>query len=177
MVQFSLSNGGGLLVFSPGDVTELVMSHMGRQNVMDSNSSTLVLSLATSLTKLYSNSTRPKILPEITLLMNYLTDALLPPIVLPEIAVFAPEILHQPLTKPFHDIIISNPELLFEYFGFLAQTKQRYSITWTPQNVQRWMLCILIALGTPEAGMSFQGAIDFLVFPQVNGLILDTSSQ
>lgn len=99
--------------------------------------------------------------------MNYLTAALLPPIVLPEMAAFAPEILCQPLTKPFQEIIISNPELLFEYFGFLAQTMPRYSVTWTVPNVQRWMLCILVALGIPEGGMSFQGAIDFLVFPSL----------
>src|SRR5215471_6967925 len=107
MVQFSLSNGGGLLVFSPGDVTDLVTSHIGRQNVMESNSSTLLLSLTTSLTKIYSNKTRPEILQEITLLMNYLTDVLLPSAVLPEMATFLPEILHQPIIKPFHDIIIS----------------------------------------------------------------------
>jgi hypothetical protein len=177
MAQFSLSNGGGLLIFPPGDVTELVTSHIGRQNVMDSNSSTLLLSLATSLTKLYSNTSRPEILPEISLLMNYLTDTLLPPTALPEMATFAPEILHAPLTKPFHDIILSNPELLFEYFGFLAHTMQRYSITWTPQNVQRWMLCILISLGIPEGGMSFQGAIDFLVLLCINELMSDKSAQ
>ena len=155
-------------MFSPGDVTELITSHLSRQNAVDSNSSTLLLSLAASLSKLYTNTTRPEIVPEIKLLMDYLTDTLLPPIILPEMEIFAPEILHQPLIKPFHDIIISNPELLFEYFGFLEQTMHRYSITWTTQNVQRWMLCVLVSLGIPEGGMSFQGAIDFLVLLGIN---------
>jgi hypothetical protein len=163
MVQFSLSNAGGLLVFSPDDVTELITSHLSPQNAMNSNSSTLLLSLATSLTKIYSNKGRQDITPQITLLMNYLTDSLLPSIVLPEMEIFAPEILHQSLVRVFDHIIVSNPELLFEYFGFLVQTMSRYSSTWTQHNVQRWMLCILVSLGIPEGGMSFQGATDFLV--------------
>src|SRR5208337_974238 len=112
MVQFSLSNAGGLLVFSPDDVTELITSHLNQQNAMNSNSSTLFLSLATSLTKIYSNKGRQDITPQITLLMNYLTDSLLPSIVLPEMKTFAPEILHQSLVRVFDHIIVSNPELL-----------------------------------------------------------------
>jgi len=166
MIQVSLLSCGGLLVFSPHDVTELITLHLSQVSVKESNSSTLLFSLATSLTKFFSNKKRRKIVSEVTLLMNYLTDSVLPAIVFPEMPIFAPEILQQQsLIRPFLDIIISNPELLFDYFGFLAQTMRRYSETWTQYNVQRWMLCILISLGTPESGMAFQGAINFLVIP------------
>lgn len=154
------------MLFSPEDVTELITFHLTQQNAMDSNSSTLLFSLATSLTKLYSNTNRPEITPQITLLMNYLTDSLLPLIVLPDMETFSLDMLHQPIVRPLDHIIISNPELLFEYFGFLVQTMPRYSTTWTQQNVQRWMLCILVSLGIPEGGMSFQGSFDFLVVPR-----------
>jgi hypothetical protein len=79
--------------------------------------------------------------------------------------VFLPEILHQPLVTPFHHATIANPELLYQYFEFLSKTMTRYTATWKEELVQRWMLCILISLGNPEGGMSFQGAVEFLVIP------------
>jgi hypothetical protein len=76
-----------------------------------------------------------------------------------------------PLTLPFREITKSNPELLFQYFEFLAQTMSRYSPTWTQDTVQNLLLCILISLGIPEGGMAFQGAVDFLVNSQPISLI------
>jgi hypothetical protein len=152
-------------VFLPEDVTELIVSQVTRDNAMESNSSTLLLSLATSLAKVHSNASRPDIGSHVILLMNHLTDSLLPPVAFPEMETFRPELLQDPRSAAFRMVTTSNPELLFEYFGFLAQTISRYSTAWTKENVQRWMLCILVSLGMPEGGMSFQGSIDFLVVP------------
>jgi hypothetical protein len=166
MLQFSLLNGGvGLLVFSPFDVIQMITTHFSRHDAMNSNTSILILSLATSLTKTYSNPARPDISPQIAGLVDHITNSLLPPVVLPEHSL-PPEILEQPLAIPFREITTSNPELLFQYDGFLMQTiMSRYSSTWTHNTIQRVMLSILVALGIPEGGMSFQGAVDFLVRP------------
>jgi hypothetical protein len=163
MIEFALSNGGGLLLFSPEDVTMLVIAQLNANNVLESNSSTLLVSLAGHMTKVYSNKSRCDISPQITELMNHLTDSLLPALVLPEELAFPVELLHQPLIRQFQKLTTSNPELLFEYFNFLAQSMSRYSATWTQNQCQKWMLCILVSLGAPESGMSFLGAIDFLV--------------
>jgi hypothetical protein len=163
IVDFSLLHHGGLLVFSPADVIALITTSVNQQNVMTSNASTLLLSLATSLTKIYSNANRPDISQQITLLMDHLCNTLLPPIHLPEMQHFIPEILQQPTFQPFHALIISSPELISEFFRFISQTMTRSSMTWTQHNVERWMSCVIVSLGYPESGLAFQGATDFLV--------------
>ena len=158
-----MSSGGGLLAFSPEDVTELLTSQINQYTAMTSNSSTLLLSLAKSLTRVFSNTHRPEISSQISILLTHLANCLLPPLSLPKMEIFTPEIMHQSIVSPFRDVATANPELMFEYFNFVAQTMSRYSATWTDNNIQRWMLCILTSLGMPEGGMSFQGSIDFLV--------------
>jgi hypothetical protein len=164
IVDFSLSHHGGLLVFSPADVIALITASITPQNAMTSNASTLLLSLATSLTKTYSNANRPDISPQVTLLMDHLSNTLLPTIHLPEMQHFLPQILEQLMFRPFRLSIISNPEVIFEFFRFVSQTMIRYSVTWSQRNVERWMACILVSLGYPESGLAFQGATDFLVY-------------
>ena len=162
MLQFSLLNGSvGLLTFSPHDATTIIQGHFSRLDAIHSNTSTLLLSLATSLTKTYSNSTRSDISPLIAMLINDTTHAIFPPLPLPKTTTLPPEILEQLV---FRDVITSNPELLYQFFEFIGQTMTRYSTTWTQDAVQTFMLFILVALGIPEGGMSFQGSIDFLVF-------------
>lgn len=163
IVEFSSSRHGGLFVFSPADVPPLIMTIINKQNALSSNASTLLLSLAASVTKAYTNPHRPDVREEIALLMVYLSDCLLPDIYLPDMQHFMPEILQQPIVQPFHTLRISNPEVFSEFFRFLSQTIPRYSVTWGERYVQRWMSCILVALGYPESGLAFQGAIDFLV--------------
>jgi hypothetical protein len=147
------------------DVIALITTSVDAQKAMTSNASTLLLSLATSLTKIYSNSSRPDISQQIAVLMDHFCNALLPDLHLPEMQHFLPEIQHQPIFQPFHNLIISNPEVFSEFFRFISQTMSRYSITWSHKNVERWMSCILVALGYPESGLAFQGATEFLVTP------------
>ena len=90
---------------------------------------------------------------------------------------FLPDILQQIPVIQFREITTANPELLFEYFNFIAHTMARYSTAWDVDYVQRWMLSILVSLGIPEAGMSFQGAIEFLVHQLFRNLTLDNSPQ
>jgi len=154
-----------LLAFSPGDITELITTHLDRSDPLESNTSTLLLSLAQSLTKIYSNPVRPDITPQISNLLNHSSNSLLPQLSLPDVETFPPEILRSTLTTTFRNTATSNPELFFEYFGFLGRTIQRYSGTWGWESTQKWMLCTLVSLGNPEGGMAFQGAIDLLVIP------------
>lgn len=166
IVDFSLSHHGGLLVFSPEDVVALITTSITQENAMTCNASTLLLSLATSLAKIYTNANRPDISPQVTLLMDHLSNALLPTTDLPEMQHFHPQILERLTVLPFRLPIISNPEVIFEFFRFISQTMSRYSVTWSQHNVERWMVCILVSLGYPESGLAFQGARDFLVhFP------------
>jgi hypothetical protein len=174
IVDFSLSHHGGLLVFSPEDVIALITTSITQENAMTSNASTLLLSLATSLTKIYSNANRPDISLQVTLLMDHLSNTLLPTIHLPKMQHFLPQILDHLMFRPFRLPIISNPEVIFEFFRFISQTMTRYSVTWSQHNVERWMACILVSLGYPEGGLAFQGAADFLVhFPRRQVLIAD----
>jgi hypothetical protein len=126
------------------------------------------LSLAQSITKVYSNPNRPDIAPQISILLDRSTDTILPSLTLPDFETFPPEILLSTHVTAFRDTAMSNPELLFEYFGFLARTLQRYSGTWKRESLQKWMFCTLVTLGNPEGGMAFQGAIDLLVNPKKN---------
>lgn len=169
MIEFSLANGGGLIVFSPEDVTGLIVSMFDQFDAVNSNSSTLLLSLARSLTRIYSNSCRSDISLHIGILQTHLTNCLLPAVELPDMETFAPELLQDPIISPFRQVTAANPELLFEYFNFIAQCMSRYSSTWVHNDVQRWMLSSLISLSIPEGGMSFQGATDILVFPYLLG--------
>lgn len=164
ILHFSLSNRGGLLDFSAGEVTDLIAMHFSKHDVMESNSSTLILGLATSLTRLHSGKNSADIAPQIEAIMSQLTNSLIPPLDLPRMDVFSPEILQLPLIAPFREISISNPELLYQYFEFLSKTMTRYTGTWKEEHVQRWIVCILISLGNPEGGMSFQGSVEFLVY-------------
>jgi len=163
IVDFSLSHPGGLLSFSPADVLALIIASVNQKNVLTSNASTLLLSLTASLTKIYTNNSRPDISQQIALLTEHFCNALFPAIGFPEMQHFMPEILQQPIVQPFHTLIISNPEVFSQFFRFISQTISRYSMTWSQHNVQRWMYCILVALGYPESGLAFQGATDFLV--------------
>ena len=167
IVEFSLLKEGGILLFSPKDCTELIITQLDRGNPLESNTSTLLLSLAQSLTKLYANPNRPDISPQISDLLDCSSNAILPRIILPDLETFPPEILFSPLITPFRDAATSNPELYFEYFGFLGRTLQRYSGTWKRESLQRWMFCTLISLGNPEGGMAFPGAINLLVNPVI----------
>lgn len=130
---------------------------------MESNSSTLIVGLAIALTRAHSGRISSEITPQIEAIISQLTNSLLPPVTLPEADAFSPEILQQSVVSPFYNVVRSNPELLCRYFEFLSKTMTRYSSTWKDGLVQRWMLCVLVSLGNPEGGMSFQGAVDFLV--------------
>jgi len=163
IVDFSLSHHGGLLVFSPADVVALITTSVTPQNAMISNTSTLLLSLSTSLTKIYSNANRLDITPQITVLMDHLCITLLPPIHLPEMQHFLPEILQQLIFRELRAVILANPEVVSEFFRFISQTMTRYSVTWSRRNVGSWMSCVLVSLGYPESGLAFQGTSDFLV--------------
>jgi hypothetical protein len=165
IIQFSLVNEGGLLEFSPDDITEFITTQLDRSNPLESNTSTLLLSLAQSLTKIYSNPTRSDITPQISNLLNHTSNSILPQLALPDLETFPPDILQSTLFTAFRNYAISNPELFFEYFGFLGRTIPRYSGTWTWESTQKWMFCTLVSLGNPEGGMAFQGAIDLLVNP------------
>jgi hypothetical protein len=166
-MSFSLSSGGGLLVFSPTEVTYMVTSHFGQGFAMNANSSPLVLNLATSLVKVYSGKTKADFSPQIDLLITQITKALLPLNMLPtmvlDMASFPPELLQDVHLIPFRKMTGSYPELYFKYFEFLARTMHRYSTTWKKDVTQNWMVCILVSLSHTEAGMAFQGAADFLV--------------
>jgi hypothetical protein len=163
MMSFALSSGRGLLVFSPDEVTYLVTSHFDRPNAMDWNSSTVVLNLATSLVRLYSGKNKPDIHAQIDSLIDHLTKTLLPPLTFPESSTFSPELLQDSHVSVFQEMIRSYPELYYKYFEFIGTTMYRYSMTWKQDLVQRWMTCILVSLSQTEAGMSFQGAVEFLV--------------
>jgi hypothetical protein len=163
ILQFSISNRGGLLEFSPSEITELIIIHFSRADAIESNSSTLIVGLAISLTRAHSGRHSSEITPQIEAIIGQLTNSLLPSVTLPGTDVFSPEILLQPIVAPLYSIVRSNPELLYQYFEFLSKTMTRYSLTWKQNLVQRWMLCVLVSLGNPEGGMSFQGAVDFLV--------------
>ena len=165
IVDFSLSHRGGLLSFSPADVPSLIITSVNQTNVLTSNASTLLLSLAASLTKIYTNNSRPDISQQIALLMAHFCNALFPSINFPEMQHFTPEMLQQTVRQPFQILIISNPEVFSQFFRFISQTISRYSMTWSQHTVQRWMSCILVALGYPESVLAFQGATDFLVHP------------
>lgn len=153
-------------MFSPDDCTELITTQLDRNDPLESNTSTLLLSLAQSITKVYSNPKRPDIAPQISILLDRTTNTILPSLTLPVFETFPPEVLLSTLVTPFRDAATSNPELLFEYFEFLGRTLQRYSGIWKHESLQKWMFCTLVTLGNPEGGMAFQGAIDFLVNPE-----------
>jgi hypothetical protein len=179
MMSFSLTSGRGLLVFSPVDVTYLVCSHFGQGFALNANSSPLVLNLAISLLKVYSGKTKADISPQIDLLITQITNSLLPPNMLPimilEMDSFPPELLQDVHLIPFRKMTACHPELYFKYFQFLAHTMLRYSMTWKKEVTQNWMVCILVSLSHTEAGMSFQGAADFLVYLCIVLLIEDYS--
>jgi len=144
---------------------EFITTQLDRSDPLASNTSTLLLSLAQSLTKVYSNPTRPDITPQISNLLDHSSSSILPQLALPTLETFPPEILQSSLVVPFRNTATSNPELFFEYFGFLGRTIPKYSSTWRWENTQKWMFCILVSLGNPEGGMAFQGAVDLLVIP------------
>lgn len=170
MMSFGLSSGRGLLDFSPEEVTYLVTSHFNRPNAMDWNSSTVVVNLATSLVRLYSGKNKPDIHAQIDSLIDHLTKTLLPPVTFPETSTFSPELLQDGHVAVFQEMIRSYPELYFKYFEFIGRTMYRYSMTWKQDVVQRWMTCILVSLSQTEAGMSFQGAVEFLVSHHLTSL-------
>ena len=163
MMSFSLSSRRGLLVFSAEEVTYMVISHFNRPNAMDWNSSTVVLNLATSLVRAYTGKNKPDIRSQIDLLLDHLTKTLLPPLTFPETSTFSPELLQDSHASVFQEMIRSYPELYFKYFEFIGRTMYRYSMTWKQDHVKRWMTCILVSLSQTEAGMSFHGAVEFLV--------------
>lgn len=154
-----------MFVFSPDDITEFITAQLDRSDPLESNTSTLLLSLAESLTKVYSNPTRPDITPQISNLLDHLSNMILPQLTLPDLETFPPEVLQSTLVTPFRNTAMSNPELCFEYFGFLGRTIPRYSSTWKRESTQKWMFCTLVSLGNAEGGMAFQGAIELLVIP------------
>ena len=177
MMSFALTSGRGFLVFSPAEVTYMVCSHFGQGFAINANSSPLVLNLAISLVKAYSGKTKADISPQIDLLITQITKSLLPPNMLPavvlEMASFPPELLQDVHLIPFRKMTGCHPELYFKYFEFLAQTMFRYSMTWKKEVTQNWIVCILVSLSHTEAGMSFQGAADFLVYLCIGLLIED----
>ena len=121
---------GGLLGFSPYEISELLLTQLSRSNPFESNTSTLLISLAGSLIKVYSNPSRHDLSPQISNLLNRLTDSILPPLALPDLGKCPLKILQSALITPYRDTAACNPELLFEYFGFLSRTIPRYSGTW-----------------------------------------------
>jgi len=128
---------------------------------VESHSSPLILRLAADLARLHAGRVID-ITPQIGALLCRLTNLLIPPLDLPRMDEFSPEILRQSLVIPFRYAALSNPELLHQYFDFLSQMF-RDSAPWNWELVERWMLCILVSLGNPEGGMSFSGAVNFLV--------------
>lgn len=163
MLRYSLANPGGLLIFTPENVTVLIMALFNRNSALDSISATLLVSLAARMTRVYSNKHKPDISRQVASLIDYLTNSILPQLPGVQIPMLSLEIINQPEVLPFRTVTTYNPELLFNFFLFISHTISRYSSTWTEDAVQRWMICILVSLGSPESGMSFQGAADFLV--------------
>src|SRR5579862_8432871 len=112
MLQFAISNGGGLLVFSADEITLLVTEYMRANDAITSNTSTLIVSLATFLITFYSSKARPEITFQIRSLFDVFTS-ILPVTEIPPLATFPIDALEQPLIAPFRALLAANPELSF----------------------------------------------------------------
>jgi len=155
----------GLFSFSPEDITYVISEYLKKSDAMTLASATIMLSLAKALVRRGSRSGEEQIniADQVLILLFGLTSFL--PIVrgiYPE-GTFGPEYLEHQAMIPFREYITLNPEILYGCFQFLAQTTDKYSNTWQSDWLERWMVTILVSLGTPESGMSFTGAVEFLV--------------
>jgi len=163
MLQFATSNGGGLLLFSVDEITYLINEYLNSNNPITSNASTLIISLAAFLAKFYSSKSRADISDQVRSLLSHFTALLLPGLEIPQFDQFPRDMMDHSIALRIRQLLAQNPELFFEVFDFLVQSMPRYSTVWDQHLISIWMTCMLTALGIPEGGMSFQGAVDFFV--------------
>jgi hypothetical protein len=151
-----------LFLFVPDEIVYLISEYMAHRDAMTLASTTIMLSLATSFLDVRIWDRHLDRTNQVSALLSSFTS-FLPALELPLEDSFQPVFLEQEAIVPFHEIVTLNPEVLYKCFQFLGKTMKKYSRTWSHDSIRRWMVTVLVSLGTPESGMSFTGAVDFLV--------------
>jgi hypothetical protein len=144
----------------------LILNFFNYPEALDSDSACTMLSFAARITALFSRSDKSDAGRVMASLLKRLTDVIFPPLPALELPALSLYDLRRPDVLPTEKFLTSHPDLLSAFFGFIEETIPKYSSMWTKSAVQRWMLYTLLALGNPEGGLAFDGAVKLLVCRQ-----------